>query len=1377
MRRLVLPELALRLAVGGISGFLMLNAGPMLAQEIVPDQTLGNDTSLLRTEIQNGVQVELIEGGAFREAHLFHSFQDFNVGGGQQVYFVNPLGIEQIFSRVTGASASRIDGLLGVAGPADLFLLNPQGIVFGPSAKLDIAGSFTGTTATAFEFGNGQKFGFLDSGATTGVPLLKTTLRPGLQWGSGANPQGETTAGTIQNRADLSIGQDLQLAAQNLDLQGQLQARGDLTLQAKDELMVRDRVSSPLVVEAGQQLLLQGDRSLDIFALSHPNSQIVATGDLMLRSGNSIIGDAQFRSGGSFQVQQLDQSPGPFYSPRDPVIRAGGDVSFTDYRGSSLHVLAGGQVSADAITILGAAVGAVAEDFLQETVVLSNGAVVEIDGSARPTLDIRSGVSAAALGNALGTTGDATGFAAAPIDTANATSADINLGQVTFEAPNGQVFLSNQYRPNLSVGGGNITLGTLLGDDDNAVRFQGNGADFILDSRADFKVVDRVDLSSASGAPGSFDLLAKGVIQLDQSYLMSNNNGGLPPGNISIQTGSFRAENGSQIQINSAGFNDAGKVSINATGDVLFDGLLPIASQVNPERNEKEDRAGIDNRMFDSKLPNAPLIASGGVEINAKNITVSNGAQLQVRVDIGARGESGDIRFTAQDLIAVVGPSPEATSPNNPSSSALITSIEPDGEGKAGDIILEGARIQMLDGGGLQSNTIGLGNAGNIFISASESMQIGGGRVRRRRSSIQSRVNREGGIGQGGDITIFTPVLDMFDTVQIRANSQPALSDKGRGNSGKITIVAPQRVSIRDNAQLLTDVEERGSFAGDISIRTGTFELLDKSSIFSGANSKEVGSQGGGDLEIIATQSVLVDGESEIRTNQRTESLGNAGDILIESPDIRILNGSTVFSLSDGTGNGGSISFQAGEGSILLDNDVPVRTNLEEKGIGKAGNILLNANDITLSNGGRFIAGTEGNGPGGDIMVQVPGSVVITGSSPATADCARDCTSGFYSTVSENAAANSLSRGGSITGVIEQLILRDGGRIDVSSDNVGQAGSTDLSLNRLELNNGSQIRSATTNLGAGGNIGVVARDSITIANESQIAASATETAQGDAGNITLKTGQLSLKNRAAALVNSAGLGDGGNLEIEAQAIALDNQSRLTASTASGQGGNLRFTADESLLLRRNSEITTNAGRSGNGGNITLTTPFLVAISTEDSNISANARQGDGGRVNISAQGVLGLEFRPQSTPLSDITASSESGNQGIVALNTPNTDPVSGITELPGGLIDSANAVSRQCADRVVAGQSSLVISGQGGLPTRPGLTIGNTFDTGQVRSLDSVLPSAVSNWGDVLDRNAAPAIREATSWALSARGEVKLLGNVAIASRHQCDDKRSVVQ
>ncbi|NEQ10889.1 MAG: filamentous hemagglutinin N-terminal domain-containing protein, partial [Moorea sp. SIO4E2] len=72
---------------------------------------------------------------------------DFNVEELQRVYFANPAGIENIISRVTGTNPSSILGTLGVDGAANLFLLNPHGIIFGANAQLDIQGSFVASTA------------------------------------------------------------------------------------------------------------------------------------------------------------------------------------------------------------------------------------------------------------------------------------------------------------------------------------------------------------------------------------------------------------------------------------------------------------------------------------------------------------------------------------------------------------------------------------------------------------------------------------------------------------------------------------------------------------------------------------------------------------------------------------------------------------------------------------------------------------------------------------------------------------------------------------------------------------------------------------------------------------------------------------------------------------------------------------------------------------------------------------------------------------------------------------------------------------------------------------------------------------------------------
>jgi len=95
-----------------------------------------------------------IRGGTQAGSNLFHSFSQFNVGAHQSANFlVNPT-IQNILSRVVGNNPSYINGLLQVmGGHANLYLMNPAGIVFGAGAQLNVPGSFTATTANAIGFG------------------------------------------------------------------------------------------------------------------------------------------------------------------------------------------------------------------------------------------------------------------------------------------------------------------------------------------------------------------------------------------------------------------------------------------------------------------------------------------------------------------------------------------------------------------------------------------------------------------------------------------------------------------------------------------------------------------------------------------------------------------------------------------------------------------------------------------------------------------------------------------------------------------------------------------------------------------------------------------------------------------------------------------------------------------------------------------------------------------------------------------------------------------------------------------------------------------------------------------------------------------------
>ena len=117
---------------------------------IRPDGTLGT------TVTQSG-NVYTIRGGTRpgNGPNLFHSFDRFSVGKGDTATFTSEqTGIKHILSRVTGGQRSDIDGQLRTDGQlrsegANLYLLNPRGVMFGPNASLDVSGSFHVSTRTS----------------------------------------------------------------------------------------------------------------------------------------------------------------------------------------------------------------------------------------------------------------------------------------------------------------------------------------------------------------------------------------------------------------------------------------------------------------------------------------------------------------------------------------------------------------------------------------------------------------------------------------------------------------------------------------------------------------------------------------------------------------------------------------------------------------------------------------------------------------------------------------------------------------------------------------------------------------------------------------------------------------------------------------------------------------------------------------------------------------------------------------------------------------------------------------------------------------------------------------------------------------------------
>ena len=163
----------------GLSLVLLCIPVASVKAQLLPDNSLENENSVIKSI--NSLE-DKINGGAIRGKNLFHSFKEFNIGNGRSVYFNNPTNIENILTRVTGTNQSNILGKLGVLGNANLFLINPNGILFGKDAILDINGSFVGSTASFIDFVDGTEF----SAVSPDKPLLTISTPLGL--GMGNNP-------------------------------------------------------------------------------------------------------------------------------------------------------------------------------------------------------------------------------------------------------------------------------------------------------------------------------------------------------------------------------------------------------------------------------------------------------------------------------------------------------------------------------------------------------------------------------------------------------------------------------------------------------------------------------------------------------------------------------------------------------------------------------------------------------------------------------------------------------------------------------------------------------------------------------------------------------------------------------------------------------------------------------------------------------------------------------------------------------------------------------------------------------------------------------------------------------------------------------------
>ncbi|MEM9220332.1 MAG: filamentous hemagglutinin N-terminal domain-containing protein [Cyanobacteria bacterium P01_F01_bin.150] len=244
----------------------------------LPDTTLGGESSVVSNQ---GNQVINVEGGAIRETNLFHSFETFNIGIGQEIRFLQPTDtapVSVMFTRVTGNDPSRIRGSLRVDGNADFFLINPNGILFGQDARLNINGSFIATTAERILFG--APFAFQSDVANAIPAPLLISSPTGIQMGDSPGTISTRSRGT--ENIDQGLGLALPLG-QTLGLIG-----GDVILRPDSNIQVESGRIELAAVGSDQIILLSSGKTGWRFDFD----SVDRFQDLTIKEESSIAGDS-----------------------------------------------------------------------------------------------------------------------------------------------------------------------------------------------------------------------------------------------------------------------------------------------------------------------------------------------------------------------------------------------------------------------------------------------------------------------------------------------------------------------------------------------------------------------------------------------------------------------------------------------------------------------------------------------------------------------------------------------------------------------------------------------------------------------------------------------------------------------------------------------------------------------------------------------------------------------------------------------------------------------------------------------------------------------------------------------------------------------------
>jgi filamentous hemagglutinin family protein len=908
---------------------------------------------------ENGNTAE-ITGGETRGDNLFHSFQDFSVETGNEASFLNANDISNIFSRVTGGDISNIDGLISANGSANLFLINPAGIVFGEGARLDIGGSFYGSSASSILFEDGE-FSATD---LENPPLLTINAPIGLGFRDQPGDIVNNSVADDGNGLEVDTGKNLTLLGGNINFDGgRIFAPGGIV-----NLGGLTTAGTVSFTEDGSLSFPEGETRGDVSLANSSNVSVLASGGgyIFVNARNlDLTSSSRIQAGIGENLGSVDAQAGDVVINTTESVTLDGISADGNSRSGILNQVEVGAVGNGgalnittpnlALTNGGAISTSTGGQGDGGTIEINATESITLDGAKSITLDEASFIGSLIVPGAVGNGG------ALNITTPNLTltnGGQINSstfgqgdsGRISINATesitlDGTSVIRNAVSSGASGNGEvlNVTTSNLALANGSQINSstggQGDGGALNIDATESIKI----DGTSADGEFRSAIFNTVGIDALGNA------------GELNITTSNLTLTNGGGIFASTEGKGDGGSINIDATESIKIDGTS-------------------DNGIFASGLFNAvqqaDAVGNGGaLNITTPNLTLTNGGQINAST-VG-QGNAGNITINATD-ISFDGVGSDGIA------SRAVNNVEEGAVGKGGELKITTANLDLTNGGGISASTLGEGDGGSINIDATESVTLDGGGIA---NLVAPRA-----VGNGGALNITTPNLTLTNGGQINA------STFGAGNAGNITIDATDisfdgAGSDGTVSRAVNNVEEGAvGKGGELKITTANLSLTNGG----GISASTAGQGDGGTIDINATKSITLDKSSLIANFVAPSAVGNGGALNITTPNLTLTNGSGIFASTLGEGDGGSISINSTDvfltNGSLIDasnfnfdsNDFGINTNtVTYSGSGNGGSVFVKANTLSLDNGAILASNFAAESPSANATPKVGGNITL----------------------------------------------------------------------------------------------------------------------------------------------------------------------------------------------------------------------------------------------------------------------------------------------------------------------------------------------------------------------------------------------------------------